>query len=112
MQTLLLIESDPAQLIALAMILRSGGYTVLEADSADEAIRTYLAHPRPVELLLTEAAPAGHKRLDVIERLLELSPEMRVVLLVDSPPENLPDAGTLPVRCSLRETANAGPCHA
>ena len=30
MQTVLVIESDPANLLALALILRSFGYTVLE----------------------------------------------------------------------------------
>jgi CheY-like chemotaxis protein len=33
MLTVLLIESEPANLIALALILRSFGYSVLEAES-------------------------------------------------------------------------------
>ena len=37
METVLLIENDPANLVALAMVLRSLGYTVLEADSRSEA---------------------------------------------------------------------------
>ena len=38
MPTVLLIESEPANLIALGLILRSFGYTVLEADSPDEEL--------------------------------------------------------------------------
>ena len=40
MLTVLLIENEPAHLIALALILRASGYSVLEADSADEAERS------------------------------------------------------------------------
>jgi len=40
MITVLLIESEPAHLIGLALILRCFGYSVLEADSADEAVVT------------------------------------------------------------------------
>jgi response regulator RpfG family c-di-GMP phosphodiesterase len=100
LQTLLLIENDPAKLIALTMILRSGGYPVLDAGSPDEAIHHCLTHPEPIELLVTEAAQDDGKGLEVVERLLELSPAMRVVLLVNSP-EHMPDALGLPFRCSL-----------
>jgi len=39
MLTVVLIETEPANLIVLALILRASGYNVLEADNADEAMR-------------------------------------------------------------------------
>jgi CheY-like chemotaxis protein len=50
MQTVLLIENDLATLVARALVLRSFGYTVLEASSQEEALHTCQEHPGPIRL--------------------------------------------------------------
>jgi hypothetical protein len=48
MQTVLLIENDPANLVVQALVLRSFGFTVLEASSRGEAWRVCHRHQGPI----------------------------------------------------------------
>ena len=81
METVLLLEHHPANLIAQAMLLRSFGYAVLEAEDDREAARACLEHAGPIRLLVigTTAAPGGDR--EITWRLQTLRPEMRVLLL-------------------------------
>ena len=87
MKTILLVEDDSARLIGLSMILRSCGYAVLEAGNRDEAIHTCLAHSEPIQVLLTDLEPRGDGVPLLAERLLAMSPEMRVLFMISSPPD-------------------------
>jgi len=100
MLTVLLIETEPANLIALALILRASGYRVLEADSADEAMRNCQEHLGPVHVVVTlldyETAS------EVIGRLESVYPQIRAVLISDEPSNELAVANTS--GCALLRT--------
>jgi DNA-binding NtrC family response regulator len=85
MPTVLLIEHDSAHLIAQALVLRSFGYAVLEANTHMEAARACREHHGPVQLAVTEAV-RGDGSGEVVERLRRLCPEIRVLFLTDRSP--------------------------
>ena len=102
MKTVLLVNDDTASLIALALILRSHGYGVLESSDADEAIHVCLEHRGPIDLLLMDfELGGGDAGPQLAERLLELSPEMQVLFMFGSSPNKLLEAGILPWGCTF-----------
>jgi len=101
-KTILLVKDDTASLIALALILRSHGYGVLECRDGDEAIQVCLKHRGPIQLLLMDFELDGSNAgPQLADRLLELSPEMQVLFMFGSPPNKLLEAGTLPYGCTF-----------
>ncbi|PYT33432.1 MAG: hypothetical protein DMG58_07415 [Acidobacteria bacterium] len=99
-KTVLLVNDDTAGLIALALILRSHGYGVLESSDGDEAIHVCLEHRGPIDLLLMDFELGGSNAgPQLAERLLELSPEMQVLFMFSSPPNKLLEVGILPWGC-------------
>lgn len=85
MQTVLLIEHDSAHLVAQAMVLRSFGYTVLEASTQMEAARACREHRGPIHVAVTKAV-RGSGSGEVVERLRRLCPDIRVLFLSDKSP--------------------------
>jgi len=101
-KTVLLVNDDTASLIALALILRSHGYGVLESSDGEEAINVCLEHRGPIQLLLIDFELGGSNAgPQLAEWLLELSPEMQVLFMFSSPPNKLLEAGTLPGGCAF-----------
>src|SRR5215472_8372126 len=90
--TILLIEVDPVNLVALSLILHSFGHTVLEADSQDEAVRVCHDHRGPIHLVVTTAflqrkdAKQGGRRSEL------LNWPTRALFLSDELPNELHDA--------------------
>jgi len=96
LKTILLIQENPASLLAFAMVLRSQGWTVLETEDQTQAIHACLENNRAIKLLLTDFELRSDHGPEVAKRLLELSPEMRVIFVLNSAPERLLDTGSLP----------------
>jgi two-component system, cell cycle sensor histidine kinase and response regulator CckA len=94
MLTVLLIENEPANLIALALILHSFGYTVLEADSPDDAVRNCQEHVGPIHVVVTKAILDDENASEVVARLESLCPQIRAVLISDEPADELAVANT------------------
>ena len=83
METILLIESDPAILVAQSLILRCFGYTVLEAGNRGEVWRVCREHQGPIHLLITKAIRDNGSTSGFIARLQLVCPGIRVLLLSD-----------------------------
>jgi two-component system cell cycle sensor histidine kinase/response regulator CckA len=96
LKTILLIQENPSSLIALAMVLRSQGWTVLETENQTQAIQACLENNGAINLLLTDFELRTDYGPEVAKRLLELSPEMRVIFVLNSPLERLLDTESLP----------------
>jgi putative two-component system response regulator len=64
-QTLLVVEDDPAMLIALRDILENAGYTILTAENGQDALNI-LANSRP-ELILSDIAMPVMDGIDLLE---------------------------------------------
>ncbi len=94
MITVLLIESEPAHLIVLALILRASGYNVLEADNADEAMRNCQEHLGPIHVVVTKAILDHENAGDLVARLESIYPQIRAVLISDEPSDEMAVANT------------------
>ena len=79
MQVALVIEDDPAALIAWAFVLRSYGFTVLEANSRGEAWRVCHQHQGPIHFVVTKAILGNHCTNDFVARLRLVCPQICAV---------------------------------
>jgi hypothetical protein len=88
------IENEPGNLLLLALILRSFGHTVLEADSPDEGLRASLEHPGPIHALVTKAVLDNLNASEVVARLQTVHPQIRGLLIFEESADELPDQNT------------------
>jgi DNA-binding response OmpR family regulator len=80
-ETILLVE-DEAQVRALARrVLAGSGYTVLEAESGEDALRLLREHGGPVHLLLTDVVMPGMSGPEVARRVGDARPGVRVLYM-------------------------------
>jgi two-component system cell cycle sensor histidine kinase/response regulator CckA len=92
----LLIENDPANLVAQALVLRSFGFTVLEASSRGEAWRVCHRHQRPIHLVVAKAILDNHRTSDFIARLRLVYPQIRALIVSETSSAELADNQSMP----------------
>jgi two-component system, cell cycle sensor histidine kinase and response regulator CckA len=81
-ETLLLAEDEAAVRGLAREVLRSLGYTVLEAATGAEALRVCEAHPGPVHLLVSDVVmPGGVSGRELAERSKVFRPRMPVLFI-------------------------------
>jgi CheY-like chemotaxis protein len=87
-----LIADDEAALRqAIAEILRSSGYKVLEAESSTEALEMARQHRGPLEILLTDIVMPGLRGPELARRVAKVHPEVQIVYM-SGYAEGLPEA--------------------
>jgi two-component system, cell cycle sensor histidine kinase and response regulator CckA len=96
MQTVLLIENDPANLVAQALVLRSFGFTLLEARSRGEAWRACHRHQGPIHLVVAKAILDNHRTSDFIARLRLVYPQICALILSETSSAELADNQSMP----------------
>jgi two-component system cell cycle sensor histidine kinase/response regulator CckA len=80
-ETLLLVEDEDSVRKLLAHMLQNRGYHVLEAANAAEALPLFEKHAAGIDLVLTDIVMPGMSGLDMIDRLREIRPDTRVVIM-------------------------------
>ena len=93
METILLIESEPADLVIQALILHCLGYNVLETANPSEALLACDGYPGPIHLVLARDAPDRNPFTEVVTRLKCRCPAVSTLLISDLPGERLPAEG-------------------
>ena len=79
-ETVLLVEDEPIILGLTAQMLRSLGYTVLEASNGDEALRVSQTYSEiPIHILLTDLVLPKLSGQRVAEQLVRLRPGIKVL---------------------------------
>ena len=81
-ETILVVEdAEPVRDMARQVLVRQG-YTVLEAQNGEEALRLNASHEGPIHLLVTDVVmPGGMSGRQLAERLTATRPEMRVLYM-------------------------------
>jgi two-component system, cell cycle sensor histidine kinase and response regulator CckA len=79
-QSVLVVDDDRGVLRLTARMLRLDGYTVLEADSGEEALRLLETEPT-IALVVTDVVMPGMHGLDLVARIRERSRPPQVVLM-------------------------------
>lgn len=82
MKTVLVAETEPASRLALALVLRSLGYAVLEADTQDEALFTCCDYPGTIHAVVTPSV-LDHPRSSLIQQLRSLCPQIRGLVICE-----------------------------
>lgn len=83
MQTILVVESDAATLVACSLILRGLGYTVLEAADRGEVWRVCHEHPGQVHVVMMNAILDNVSTSEFVARLQLLYPQIRALFASD-----------------------------
>ncbi len=78
-ETVLLVEDEPMVRAVAVQALRSGGYTVLEASSGEDALSLVEQYVAPIHLLVTDVVLPGITGKQLAERLKVLRPGVRVL---------------------------------
>lgn len=80
-ETILVAEDDRGVRGLTCHVLRSSGYTVLEAADGEDALRAAGRYPGPIHLLLTDVVMPGMNGRELAERLHVTRPHVRVLYL-------------------------------
>jgi PAS domain S-box-containing protein len=80
-ETILLVEDDGEVRRLARDVLRTHGYTVLEAADSGDALRIADRHSGPIHLLLTDVVMPQVSGLELAERMAALRPSMRVLFM-------------------------------
>jgi PAS domain S-box-containing protein len=80
-ETVLVVEDEVSLRTFTCTLLRSNGYTVLEAGEGEEALTLAAQYKRPIHLLLTDMILPGMNGPTVAEKLASLHPEAKVLFM-------------------------------
>ena len=85
MDTILVVDDEPANLDIIGVVLRLEGYDVLEASSASGAIEISNCQDRPIQLLVADLELGAVSGTDVATKILESRPDMAVLFMSGTP---------------------------
>jgi two-component system cell cycle sensor histidine kinase/response regulator CckA len=80
-RTILVVDDEPDVLHLIQSILGDVGYDIVIATSADHAIQTFGRMARRPDLVLTDVVMPGISGPMLIDRLLALDPNLRVLFM-------------------------------
>ncbi len=100
-ETVLVVEDEPAVRNLTRRILAGAGYTVLLAANASEALQLCEQQPTPIDLLLTDVVMPGMNGRALAERLLLARPGLKVMFMSGYADEALGERGALDPRIEL-----------
>lgn len=78
-ETILLAEDDPAVRSLTKMLLAEFGYTVIEAEDGEEAIKKFIVSKDSVQLLLFDLIMPKKNGREAYEEIRKISPDMKVL---------------------------------
>ncbi|HEX8836524.1 MAG TPA: PAS domain S-box protein [Candidatus Acidoferrum sp.] len=80
-ETVLLVEDEPAVRELARTVLLEQGYTVIEAQNSEDAVRLAGRHRSEIHLLLTDVVMPGMSGRDLAKHLTALHPYLRVLYM-------------------------------
>ena len=101
-ETLLVVEDEPSVRGLVTASLAAEGYRILQAGSADEALRVAAGHPA-IDLLLTDANMPGRSGIDLAGQLVAERPGLSVVIMSGYTTESLAVEGLRGPVCLLQK---------
>jgi CheY-like chemotaxis protein len=80
-RVVLVVDDEPDVLRLIQSILTEEGYQVIAAKNADSAIKAFERLPEPPDLLLTDVVMPGMSGPMLVDHLLGLKPDLRVLFM-------------------------------
>ncbi len=94
-ETILLVEDDMAVRTLTATILHKLGYSVIEAESPEEALSMFDRIRHRVDMLLTDVVMPGMNGPEMAEKLLKMEPGLKVLFMSGYTEDVIVDKGIL-----------------
>jgi len=95
-ERILLVEDDKSLRKAISKILRELGYNVYNADSGEEALKTYETYKETgLDILVSNIIMPGMNGRELVETLLEGSPYMKILYISGYSDDIMPCIGML-----------------
>jgi CheY-like chemotaxis protein len=94
-ETILLVEDEPAVRELARMVLSERGFSVIEAQSPEDAVRLAGEHGLKIHLLLTDVVMPGMSGRDLAKQLTALHPHLRVLFMSGYTHNVIAENGTL-----------------
>jgi len=94
-KTVLLLEDDPTSMFVLRTVLNNGGYRVLEAQSAREAIECCEKYNGGIDLLVSDVVLRASDGPEATRRMKEVRPDMAVLFISGHPEDELLNRGLI-----------------
>jgi PAS domain S-box-containing protein len=79
--TILLVEDDEIMRSLTRKLLQEHGYSVVEADDGKSALEWVESHPGPIDLLLTDVVMRRMSGPELVERMEDTHPDLKVVFM-------------------------------
>ena len=89
METILLVDDEPAVLAMCQTMLKLGGYNVLSAFDGQDALRLLQDSAISVELALLDVMMPGMNGLELARRIRSENPAIKIVLMSGYGPEEI-----------------------
>jgi CheY-like chemotaxis protein len=86
-KTVLLVEDEGDLRLAIAKALRRRGFSVFTADEGPAAVEVFRAHAEEIEVVLLDSNLPGFSGLEVLRRMRDIKPGVRIILSSAYPPE-------------------------
>ncbi|MGH7301710.1 MAG: response regulator [Candidatus Rokuibacteriota bacterium] len=81
METILMVSDELDSLATAREMLEAGGFQILDALNAEEAVRVAAAYAGPIHLLLTDVVTPGASGQDLAQILGLQRPDLRVLYM-------------------------------
>jgi PAS domain S-box-containing protein len=94
-ETILLVEDEPAVRELARMVLSERGFSVIEAQSPEDAVRLAGKHGVEIHLLLTDVVMPGMSGHDLAKQLTARHPNLRVLYMSGYTHNMIAENGTL-----------------
>ena len=94
-ETILLVEDQRAVRELARTVLAGRGYSVIEAQDPEEAVRLADDHGSEIHLLLTDVVMPGMSGYDLAKRLKAQLPDLRVLYMSGYAYDQFPEGGTV-----------------
>jgi len=108
-RTILVVEDDRELRAVGERILVGAGYEVLTAEDGDTALAIAASRPEGIDLVITDVVMPGMLGTELVHRLQEAHPGLRVLLMSGYAPPVLRSGGTLPAGTPLLDKPFSGP---
>jgi two-component system, cell cycle sensor histidine kinase and response regulator CckA len=95
METVLVVDDDPAVLALARDIVAGEGYQVLEAACGEDALRVAADYAGPIHLLLTDVVMPGMNGRDLADRLRSIRRDTKVLFMSGFTAELIADYGVI-----------------
>jgi two-component system cell cycle sensor histidine kinase/response regulator CckA len=89
METILLVDDEPAVLKFCQHILKLDGYTVLHATSGEEALELLRQNKAAVNLALLDVMMPGMNGVELASRIGAANPDIPIILMTGYGPEEI-----------------------